>query len=307
MIDAEIQTFIEESTRLYPADAASRSIDEQRRLYDAFAALFALPRPPHLIVQDDRLALADRSIALRHYRPGTGMPRGMIVYAHGGGFMLGSLDSHDGIAAQIAGRTGAEVVAVDYRLAPENAAPAARDDVMAVVEAAARGALRSPARGGRLLLAGDSAGAMLVASAALLLRERSDVPLAGLALVYPMLGREPARPARDTEADAPMLTLADVHYYRDLYLAGREPDLWTFPLDAPTLGGFPPTFLFGAEHDPLRDDCTVFAERLRRAGTSVQLCIGKGLVHGCLRAVGRSRAAAAAFDALIAAVDGWLS
>ena len=306
MIDAEIQAFIEEGTRLYPVDAASRSIAEQRQLYDAYSAIFALPRPPGLVVENDALVLADRSIALRHYRRETGTTRGTLVYAHGGGFMLGSLDSHDGVAAQIAGRTGAEVVAVDYRLAPEHPAPAARDDVMAVVEAAARGTLPWAARADRLLLAGDSAGAMLVASVALLLRERTDIPLAGLALVYPTLGREPAPPARDLEADAPMLTLADVHYYRDLYLAGHEPDSWTFPLDAPTLDGFPPTFLLGAEHDPLRDDCTAFAERLRQAGTPVELYIGKGLVHGCLRAVGRSRSAAAAFDALIAAVDGWL-
>ncbi|MBV9703170.1 MAG: alpha/beta hydrolase fold domain-containing protein, partial [Methylobacteriaceae bacterium] len=81
--------------------------------------------------------------------------------------------------------------------------------------------------------------------------------------------------------------------------SGQQPDPWTFAVDAPSLAGFPPTFLLAAEHDPLRDDCTAFAERLREVGTPVTLHLARGLVHGFLRAIDRSRAAAAAFDAFV--------
>ncbi|MBV9247309.1 MAG: alpha/beta hydrolase [Methylobacteriaceae bacterium] len=299
MIDPEIAAFIADTEAFYPADASSRSTAEQRRLYDAYAAAFAPARPSGLAIDDANVLVSGRAVAVRRYRRARQQPVGTVIYAHGGGFMLGSLDSHDGLVARIADRTGADVISVGYRLAPEHPAPAALDDVVGVIEAVGQGGSPWPDLAqGPIVLAGDSAGATLVASAALRLQDR--VRISALALVYPMLGFEPAPPARDSESQAPMLTLADVHFYRDLYLAGRKPDPGTFALDAPSLADFPPTFLLAAEHDPLRDDCTAFAERLREAGTPVALTLAEGLVHGFLRAIDRSRAAAAAFDALVA-------
>jgi acetyl esterase len=302
-IDPEIQAFIDASDAFYPPDAAHQGIEDRRRVYDAYAAAFGLPRPADVTVEDGGLALPDRTIGLRLYRP-PGRARGTILYAHGGGFMLGSLDSHDGIVARIAARTGAEVVSVDYRLAPEHPCPAALDDVLAVLDAFEDCALPWDLDAQRpLVLAGDSAGAMLVASAALRRAGTLSTPLAGLALVYPALGFEPALPARDTEAEAPMLTLAQVRFYRENYLAGRQPDAWTFPLDAESIEGLPPVFLLAAEHDPLRDDCAAFADRLHAVGTPASLVVGRGLVHGFLRAIDRSRAAGEAFDLLIRFLD----
>ena len=303
-IDPVIRAFIDESERFYPPDAARLGVAEQRRLYYAYAQAFAVARPAGIVAENGSLAVAGRTIGLRRYRRGDASSHGSILYAHGGGFILGSLDSHDGVVARIAERSGADVIAIDYRLAPEHPCPAALDDVLAVVEAAGSGALPwSDAPSAPLVLAGDSAGGTLVAAAALRLSGR-DRPLAGLALIYPMLGREPALPAAATEADAPMLTLADVRRYRDLYLGGAEPALWTFPLDAPSLAGLPPSFLIAAEHDPLRDDATRFAARLTQSGVPAECRIGQGLVHGFLRALGRSRAADAALDDLIAFVRG---
>ncbi len=302
-IDPEIRTFIADSARFYPADAATRSIAEQRQLYDAYARAFAVSRAPGLLVEDASLRLYDRSVPLRRYRLADQSPTGTIIYAHGGGFMLGSLDSHDGIVARIAARTGTAAIAVDYRLAPEHPAPAALDDVLAVIDAVSRNQMPWPDLKARpLVLVGDSAGATLVSSAALRLAGSEAVSLAGMALIYPMLGREPQPPARGTEAQTPMLRLADVGFYRDVYLAGSEPDPWTFVLDAPALEGLSPTFLLGAEHDPLRDDCTVLADRLRRIGIETQLAIGRGLLHGFLRALDRSSAAAEAFDRCVASI-----
>ncbi len=289
LIDPDIRAFAAESDSFYPPDAGRLPLGEQRALYESYARAFAPGWADGVAVADALLPVEDRAIPLRRYRPG-GAARGTIVYAHGGGFTLGSLASHDAVVARIAAATGATVVAIDYRLVPEHPVMAAVEDVMAVAEALA--ADRSPwdaTPAGPLVLAGDSAGGTLAASAALRLRGR--VALAGLALVYPMLGSEPAEPARTTEANAPMLTLAEVRACSAAVLA--EP--WCFPLDASSLAGLPPTLLLDAEHDPLRDDCAAFADRLRDAGVPVAHRRGEGLVHGSLRAIDRSVAAARGF------------
>ena len=308
MIDPDIQAFIEASEGFYPPDAASLPVAGQRALYDAYARAFAVRRPATVASADATLVLADRHIPLRLYRDTTRTAKGLVLYAHGGGFMLGSLDSHDGIVARLCGDTGAAVVAIDYRLAPECLAPAAWDDVVAVVLAAADGTLPwTDLPREKIGLAGDSAGASVMASAALQIGRARPGAVAALALVYPALGFEPAEPARSAEADAPMLTLADVHFYRSIYLDDQAPPAGTFVLDDADLSALPPTVLLPAEHDPLRDDCTVLAGRLSGQGTDVLLLPGTGLVHGCLRALDRSAAIAEPFARLCAFVAEHLS
>ena len=298
MVDPDILSFIEASERFYPRDAASLPLVDQRRLYEDYARVFAVRRPEAVIRQDATLAADSRAIRLRRYAT-AGAPRGLVLYAHGGGFMLGSLDSHDGIVARVAAETGAVVIAIDYRLAPEHPAPAALEDVLAVLAAAIGGRLPwSDLPRCRPVLMGDSAGATLMASAALAVGRAQQDGLAALALIYPALGYEPAEPARSEEARAPMLTLDDVVFYRSVYLAGGAPPPGTFVLDEPDLPRFPPTFLLPAQHDPLRDDCTELASRLRRSGTDVWLKPGTGLVHGFLRALDRAPAAAEPFGGL---------
>ncbi len=182
---------------------------------------FAVRRPDTVDSRDATLVADGRAIQLRRFTP-AGTPHGLLLYAHGGGFMLGSLDSHDGIVARVADETGAVVIAIDYRLAPEHPVPAALADVLAVLAAATVGRLPWPdlPRSG-LMLMGDSAGATLMASAALAVGHTRPDALAGLALIYPALGYEPAEPARSEEARAPMLTLDDVLFYRTVYLAGQ--------------------------------------------------------------------------------------
>ncbi len=307
MIDPEIRTFIEDSERFYPPDAANLRVDEQRRLYDDYARAFAVRRPETVESRDATLAVGGRTIPLRRTAP-VHAARGLVLYAHGGGFMLGSLDSHDAIVARVAAETGAAVIAIDYRLAPEHPAPAALDDVLAIIAAAQDGRLPwADPPGSPLVLMGDSAGGTLMAGAALVCERTRPGALAAVALVYPALGYEPAEPARSAEARAPMLTLEDVRFYRSVFLAGQAPPPGTFILDEPDLPRFPPTFLLPAQHDPLRDDCAVLAERLQRSGTAVWLEPGTGLVHGFLRAIDRSAAAAAPFSRLCAALAGCIT
>ncbi|MBB5411756.1 acetyl esterase/lipase [Paraburkholderia sp. HC6.4b] len=298
MLEPEIAAFIERASALYPSHHAAMTPREQRELYDRYAATLTPPLPSELTTRDASFRTdAGHAIPLRLYRHRAkasehGTIRGTVLYFHGGGFVLGSLNSHQMVTARLAADTGLDVIAVDYRLAPEHRAPAAHDDCLAITRAALNHRLPFdlPERAA-LQLAGDSAGGTLAASVALRLRDECASGVRGIALVYPMLGTEPQLPARDTESDAPMLTLADVHKFRDAYWGkGEEADptpgpAWTIPLAATRFDGLPPTLAIGAEHDPLRDDARVFVERIREAGGDARLLVGTGLVHGCWRAL----------------------
>jgi acetyl esterase/lipase len=291
MLEPQMAAFIERAAAIYPGHSTSLTPREQREIYDRYAAALTPPMPAEVITEDAQYpAAAGHSIALRLYRnraKAGAMPRGTVLYFHGGGFVLGSLDSHQVITARLAADTGLDVIAVDYRLAPEHRAPAAHDDCMEVTLAALQRRLPFdlPA-GATLQLAGDSAGGTLAASVAMRLRDEGIEGISALALVYPMLGTDPQPPARDTEAQAPMLTLTDVHAFRDMYWGETAPyPKWTIPLNATRYDDLPSTLAIGAEHDPLRDDARVFAERIQAAGGEAHLVIGTGLVHGCWRAI----------------------
>ncbi|MFM0215689.1 MULTISPECIES: alpha/beta hydrolase [Paraburkholderia] len=291
MLEPQMAEFIARAAAVYPGHSTSLTPREQREIYDRYAAALTPPLPAEVVTEDAQfLSAAGHSIALRLYRNGANagtMPRGTVLYFHGGGFVLGSLDSHQVITARLAADTGLDVIAVDYRLAPEHRAPAAHDDCMEVTLAALERRLPFDLPDGATLqLAGDSAGATLAASVAMRLRDEGIEEISGLALIYPMLGTDPQPPSRDTEAQAPMLTLTDVHAFRDMYWGETAPyPKWTIPLDATRYDGLPPTLAMGAEHDPLRDDARVFAERIQAAGGEAHLWIGTGLVHGCWRAI----------------------
>jgi acetyl esterase len=307
MLEPEIAAFVERASALYPSHHAAMTPREQRDLYDRYAAMLTPPLPRALVTEDASFrAEAGHAIPLRLYRHAakareSGAIRGTVLYFHGGGFVLGSLNSHQMVTARLAADTGLDVIAVHYRLAPEHRAPAAHDDCLEITRAALNHRLPFDlAEHAALQLAGDSAGSTLAASVALRLRDEGAGGVRGLALVYPMLGTEPQAPSRDTEAEAPMLTLADVHRFRDAYWgksaerAGERSKesgqstfgpAWTIPLAASRFNGLPPTLAFGAEHDPLRDDARVFVERIRADGGDARLLIGTGLVHGCWRAL----------------------
>lgn len=301
MIDRDIEAFVAASAAFFPPSDGPRTIAEQRRLYDAYAAACTPARPEGVVVEEGAIAGRGGAVPLRLYRPAAG-GHGAVVYLHGGGFVLGGLDSHEFVTARLARDVGAAVVAVDYRLAPEHRSPAAFEDCLAATEAAIEGRLPFEGVGGPIALAGDSAGATLAAAVALAVRDRRVSPIAALALVYPMLAPEPTPPAAETEAEAPMLTTAEVLAYRDAYLGGRTPGPYDFPLLADRFDGLPPALLLPVEHDPLRDDAALFAGRVRAAGGVAEVHLGAGLVHGCLRAIGRS----AAVDALYGRLAGFL-
>lgn len=283
-IDDEIWAFIDRTNSFYPPDAVDQSIATQRRVYDEMCAAFRQARPDGLTVEDDEIETAVAGIPVRRYRvKDNGDPAATVVYYHGGGFVVGGLDSHDDICAEVAARTGFTVVSADYRLAPENLHPAAYEDSLAVYESLA-------GEGRPVLLCGDSAGGNLAAAVCLTARGRSDAPV-GQVLIYPGLGGENLwLPSYQEESEAPLLTARDIMFYKRV----RVPDdvsnetLTSDPTYAPLLArdfsGLAPCVIVTADCDPLRDDGPAYVKRLKEAGVQAEWINEPGLVHGFLRA-----------------------
>ncbi|MFO1173904.1 MAG: alpha/beta hydrolase [Paracoccaceae bacterium] len=301
LIDAETWAFIRETDRWYPPETATFTVAEQRRVYDAMCRAFHYPYPPGLTVRDESLG----GVPCRIYTPaGDTPPPATVVYFHGGGFVVGGLQSHDAICAELAHGSGLKVVSADYRLAPEHRHPAHFDDALAVTRAVAAG-LPAPMR---LVLAGDSAGGNLAAAVAHRLRDQGGPQIDGLVLIYPGLGGPLDRGSALRHAHAPMLTLADVEFYRTIRFGPEGPhdgDPTAWPLADRNFAGLPPTLIHAAECDPLADDGQLYAQAIHAAGGSAHSVVDAGLVHGHLRArhtVARARQSFAAVTEAIAAL-----
>lgn len=269
LIDTETWAFIRATEAHYAPDASSLSVAEQRAQYDALCLAFDAERPQGLNTADRTID----GVPVRRYRPENA--RGTILFAHGGGFVLGGLESHDSICAELSARSGCSVVAVDYRLAPEHRHPAPYDDVLSVANALIDS--EQP-----LILVGDSAGATLVAAVAHALRRQ----VAGQVLIYPYLGADMDAGSYVTHADAPLLTRADMAFFEGIRCDGPAPkgDPSFAPLHDRNFAGLPQTVVFSAECDPLCDDGQVYCERITAIGGEARWVNEIGLVHGYLRA-----------------------
>jgi len=291
-LDPEMRAFIADTERYYPATANSGDREEARALYDRLCAGFRAPRPAGVTSTD----ASANEVPVRRYRP-PAVPRpAAVLYLHGGGFMLGGLDSHDDVCAEICAAAGAEVMAVAYRLAPEHRYPAALDDVAAAywVLAAER----------PVVVAGDSAGGNLAAALCMRLRRLGERQPRGQVLIYPGLAPDPLRVAGRRIATAPMLSAEDCANYARLYAGRNVPadDPEFAPLAAAEFAGLAPAAIFAAGYDPLRDDAEDYAAALHAAGVPVTYRADPGLVHGWLRGRHRARLAGAAFAAVVASV-----
>ncbi|MEZ2328608.1 alpha/beta hydrolase [Mesorhizobium sp. RCC_202] len=295
LIDAETWAFIEKTNSYYPPDTIDSTIEQQRAIYDRMCREFFAGYPDGVAAETTTIA---GSIPIRIYRNATPNKAATVLYIHGGGFILGGLDSHDDVCAELCARTGFDVVSVDYRLAPEHLHPAAFDDALAAFEWAA-GTYDCP-----VVLCGDSAGGNLCAAVAHATRGHAKKPI-GQVLIYPGLGGDRSKGSYLRHADAPMLTVRDLEFYKHIRTGGvdRTGDVKLYPLADADFTNLPPTVLITAQCDPLSSDGEAYRDRVLAAGGRAYWFEEPGLVHGYLRArhtVGRARAS---FSRIVEAVS----
>lgn len=224
-------------------------------------------------------------IPIRVYTPEGAGPFPLLLYFHGGGFVVGSIDGSHELCRTLCGGAGCVVVSVGYRLAPEHRFPAAPDDCLAATRWAAGNAAELGADPARLVVAGDSAGGNLAAVTALRLRDEGGPPLRGQLLIYPVADyHTPPTPSYLANANGYLLTRAMMIWFWGHYLnhAGEADDPHAAPLRAPDLAGLPRALVITAEFDPLRDEGERYAERLQAAGVPAVLSRYDGMVHGFL-------------------------
>ena len=288
-LDPDYRGFIDsylEASRLSTAS----DVAQQRRDYQDVVERFRYPHPAGVTTADAQVAGRHGPVPIRHYRCGAAdSDPTRILFVHGGGFILGSLDSHDDICAELCARTGYDLISIGYRLAPEYHHPVQLDDVEDGFRAADRG---------RSILVGVSAGGTLCAALSHRLRSRAARP-AGQVLIYPSLGGDLfALDSYRDNAEAPLLTARDIRFYRGIRCRDGvipEGDPEYYPLVADSFDGLPATVVQSADIDPLRDDGGLYCERLTAAGVPAEWINEKGLTHDYLRARHLSQRAGEAF------------
>ncbi|MDE0749404.1 MAG: alpha/beta hydrolase [Acidimicrobiales bacterium] len=278
-------------------------------------ALFEQGNPPPgedvASVEDLEVPGPDGPLPVRVYRPdGAAVPAPVVVFFHGGGWVLGSIATHDATCRGLANRTGAVYVSVDYRLAPEHPYPAAPEDCYAATCWVADHAADLGVDPGRLAVAGDSAGGNLAAVVCQMARDRSGPAIAFQLLIYPVTDLDLDRwPSMEENADGPLLTREGMDWFARHYV-GTLPftgDPYAAPIRAADLSGLPPAYVATAGHDPLRDEGAGYAEALAAAGVTVGYDNFATMIHGFVGFADVVPAAGEARDRIAAALAAGLA
>jgi acetyl esterase len=244
-------------------------------------------------------------IKARIYRPFGDGPFPVLMFFHGGGWVICSLDTHDGLARRLANHAGCVVVSVDYRLAPEHPFPAAVDDCHAATCWVAAHASEFDGDPKRLAVAGDSAGGNLATAVALLARDAGGPALKHQLLIYPVTAHYSLGTASyEAFSEGYFLDKADMIWFWDHYLPHAEApiDERAAPLGARSLAGLPPATIVTAEYDPLRDEAEQYAARLQAAGVPVTLLRYDGMIHAFMTLVGAIDRGRLAIDEVVSSL-----
>lgn len=263
---------------LAPADA-------RQQMMNGVAAL-GVPQAVNSI-EDRTVPGSAGEIPVRIYRPhGEQLP--VVVYFHGGGWVIGSIATHDGYCRALANAANAIVVSVDYRLAPEHSFPAAAEDSYEATRWVADHVNEIGGRGA-LAVAGDSAGGNLAAVVSLMARDRDGPAISLQVPIYPITDHDFKTASYEDFADDYYLTREAMIWFWDQYCAAdtNRSQAYLSPLRAEDLQGLPPAIVITAECDPLRDEGEAYAERLREAGAEVTLSRYDGMIHGFIRRLDR--------------------
>ena len=278
LLDLMVERQIPPMHTLTPAEA--RAFYRERRAVTQ-------PEPPAIAETRDLQASGPHgAIPLRLYHPLPAVqrtrPPPVLVYFHGGGWVIGDLDTHDTLCRELALGAGCAVVAVDYRMAPEHRFPAAVDDCIAATRWVHDHAAELGVDASRLAVGGDSAGGNLAAVVAITLRDAGDLAIRFQLLIYPATDQRRGWPSHTSNGQGYLLTTETMDYFHDHYLPDKALDLdWrASPLLHPDLSRLPPALVLTAGYDPLRDEALQYSQRLTQAGNRCTHVLFERQIHG---------------------------
>lgn len=279
-VHPQVKVLLESLSEVGGPSLSEMSPDEARVM---FKKLTTADQPEEVTRVDDRLVPGPGDdIPVRVYTPAeaVAVEAPLLLWLHGGGWVIGDLDTADATARALANGSGAVVVSVDYRLAPEHRAPAALDDALTVLAWAVENGELLGIDAGRVAVGGDSAGGNLAAALCQRVRDEFGPQIDFQLLVYPVVDCTMSHPSMDENGEGYLLTKALMAWFVDHYLGDVDPkDPSVSPLWAPTLAGLPPAMVITAELDPLRDEGEAYAAALREAGVEVDAVRYAGQVH----------------------------
>jgi acetyl esterase/lipase len=283
----QVEALLAEMAKAEMPPPETMTVEQNREMILQFRDLAGPPEDVADIVDTTAPGPAG-PIPVRLYVPAGEQPSPVLVYFHGGGWVIGNLDSHDGACRALTNRSGCLVASVDYRLAPEHPFPAAVDDAYAATEWVAEKISDFGGDASRLAVGGDSAGGNLAAVVSQLAKARGGPPIAFQLLVYPAVDRLDDSPSMTENADGPLLTVAWMEWFWGHYLTGPDDalDPRVSPGIVADLSGLPPALVITAEHDPLRDQGARYAQRLRDAGVPAEHRNHDGMIHGFFQMAG---------------------
>ncbi len=272
-------------------------MEAQRATYESMCRAFFAGYPDGVSASDHVIPNGDHDLPIRQYHKARSDPQAHVVYYHGGGFVVGGLDSHDDICAEICDRTGFDVTSVDYRLAPEHRFPDDFHDAVCGFE-------HVSGTGLPVVLVGDSAGGNLAAAVSGHMRHHARAPI-GQVLIYPGLGSDFTKDSFVEHEHAPMLTLEETKFYKTMRTGGDDThfsDPRCMPLADTDFSNLPLTVVVSAQCDPLFSDAAAYCNAITDAGGRAIWFNETGLVHGYLRARHRAVRARDSFTRIITAI-----
>jgi acetyl esterase len=301
VLDPQMQLLLALRDRWRGAPVSELTPEIARRAFRHDTATIAGPPIAVGAVEDLTIEADHGAIPARHYAPAANGERPLLVYYHGGGFMLGDLDGHDGLCRRFCRDADVHVLSVDYRLAPEHPFPAAVDDAAVAFRWACRHATRLGARSDTIAVGGDSAGGNLAAVVAQKALAGGPTPSAQM-LLYPALDRTVDRPSIELFREGFLIGRTDIAWYHRHYTGSTvaQPDPAQNPLCAKEFAGLAPALIATAGFDPLRDEGEAYAQALRQAGVPVIMKRFDGLLHGFCSMATISSACDAAVAEIIA-------
>jgi len=280
-LDPQVKVLLDQMAAANQPAFHSQSPADARKAMDAMLNVFG-PGPDVHKVEDRKIPGPAGDIPVRIYSP-PGKPIGVLVYFHGGGWVVGDIASHDYVCRALTNAAGCVVVSVDYRLAPEHKFPAGPEDSYAATEWVSKNAASLGSDADHIAVGGDSAGGNLAAVISLMARDRKGPRIRHQMLIYPVTDAAMDTPSyKEFTADGFVLSKLDMEWFWGYYLANKRDgeNPYASPSRASNLSNLPPAHIITASHDPLRDEGEGYAELLKKAGNRVKVKRYQGVVHG---------------------------